>query len=528
MALASQITGNTEIIQVAEAVAREKGIEREHVIEAIEQAIQVAARKKYGYEQNIKAVIDRKSGETKLTREREVVEEFTVEEQAEESGEDSGSESMAATKETQVLLDIAQRVQPGIKVGEILVEELPPMDIGRVAAQTAKQVITQRVKDAEREKQYEQFKDKKDTIINGSVKSVEYGNVILDVNGTEAVLRRESVLPREIYRPGDRIRAYVVDVSREARGPQVFLSRTHPTFMEKLFAQEVPEIYDGIIEIKAIARDPGSRAKIAVASRDSNIDAKASCIGIRGSRVQAVVNELQGEKIDIIDWSPDPAVFVVNALTPVQVTKVVVEEDERRIEVVVPEDQQSLAIGRRGQNVKLASELSGWYIEILTEDAESSRRQEEFSSLSKLFIEALDVEEIIAHLLVTEGFTSIEEVAYVDVDELAGIEGFDADVAAELQSRAKESLQNQVDDQKAKAKEMGVDDNMFELPGKEGETLDPAIVLKLAEKNVRTRDDLGDLATDEFYELVPKSGLNVEEVNELIMAARAHWFENDE
>lgn len=516
MALASRITGNSEIIQVAEAVAREKGIDSISVIEAIEQAIQVAARKKYGYEQNIMVSIDPKSGATLVTREREVVEEID-----EEAQEESG-------KVTQITLDMAKRIDPKVEIGQTLIEELPPMDVGRVAAQTVKQVITQKVKDAEREKQYEQFQGKEGTIINGVVKSIEYGNIIIDVNGIEAVIRRNDVIPREAYRNGDRIRAYVVAVDREAKGPQVLLSRTHPQFMARLFAQEVPEIYDGIIEIKAIAREPGSRAKIAVASNESNIDAKASCIGVRGARVQAVVNELQGEKIDIIDWSADPATFVVNALTPAHASKVVVEEDEGRIEVVVEEEMQSLAIGRRGQNVKLASQLTGWYIEILTDEEESSRRTNEFTSLSALFIAALDVEEIIAHLLVTEGFTSIEEVAYVDADELAEIEGFDADIAAELQSRAREALDKNVADLKAKAKELGVADDMFTLPGFQTETISPELVLRLAEKEVKTRDDLGDLSTQEFYETVPKTGMNDEQVNDLIMAARAHWFENEE
>ena len=512
MALASRITGNTEIIQVAEAVAREKGIDRESVVEAIEQAIQVAARKKYGYEQNIIVHIDRKSGATIVTREREVVE--VVDAAAEEE----------TGKVTQIAYDMAKRIDPKIEIGQTLIEELPPMDVGRVAAQTAKQVITQKVKDAEREKQFEQFQGKEGTIINGTVKSIEYGNIIIDVNGVEAVLRRNEVIPREAYRNGDRIRAYVVAVDKDARGPQVILSRTHPQFMARLFAQEVPEIYDGIIEIKAIARDAGSRAKIAVFSNESNIDAKASCIGVRGARVQAIVNELQGEKIDIIDWSADPATFVVNALTPAQASKVVVEEDEGRIEVVVAEEMQSLAIGRRGQNVKLASQLTGWYIEILTDSEESSRRTNEFTTLSKLFIDELDVEEIIAHLLVTEGFTSIEEVAYVDADELAEIEGFDADIAAELQSRAREALEKQAEKLRGKAKEAGVADDMFDLPGFNSEKISPELVLRLAAKNIKTRDDLGDLSTQEFYEIVPKTGMNEEQVNELIMAARAHWF----
>ncbi len=512
MALASQITGSTEILQVAEAVAREKGIKKEAVVDAIAQAIGVAARKKYGYEQNIRVEISPKTGEAKVYRERTVVEAINLEAQ-EESG-----------KITEITLADAKRIQKDINPGDVLREELPPMDIGRVAAQTAKQVISQKIKDSEREKQYEEFKDKKDKIVNGQVKSVEYGNVIIDVNGVEAVLPRDQLIPRENYRTGDRIRAYVVDVRREHRGPQVFLSRTHNKFIEKLFAQEVPEIYDGIIELKAIARDPGSRAKIAVFSRDSSVDAKASCIGVRGARVQAVVSELQGEKIDIIDWSPDPAVCVVAALTPAQVTKVVVEEDDRKIEVVVPEDQQSLAIGRRGQNVKLASQLTGWYIEVLTEAEESRRRQEEFESLSKMFIEALDVEEIIAHLLVTEGFSSVDDIAYVDIEELAGIEGFGTEIAEELQSRAKEYLETKVKELADKAKSLGAADDLFTLPGKGEATLDAAIILKLAEKGVKTRDDLGDLSGDEFAEMVPAAGLTRDEIDALIMKAREHWF----
>jgi N utilization substance protein A len=512
MALASQITGSTEILQVAEAVAREKGIKKEAVVDAIAQAIGVAARKKYGYDQNIRVEIDQKSGVAKVYRERVVVETVDAAKQ-EENG-----------KITEITLSDAQRIQKDIALGDTLREELPPMEVGRVAAQTAKQVISQKIKDTEREKQFEEFQDKKDRVINGAVKSVEYGNVIIDVNGVEAVLPKDQVIPRENYKAGDRIRAYVVDVRREHRGPQVFLSRTHPKFMEKLFAQEVPEIYDGIIELKAIARDAGSRAKIAVFSRDSSVDAKASCIGIRGARVQAVVSELQGEKIDIIDWSADPAVFVVSALTPAQVSKVVVEEDDRKIEVVVPEDQQSLAIGRRGQNVKLASQLTGWYIEILTEAEESKRRQEEFESVSKLFIEALDVEEMIAHLLVTEGFNTVEDIAYVDTEELAAIEGFGEDIAGELQSRASEYLEKKISEQVDAAKAAGAAEDMFTLPGKGEEQITPALVQKLAEKGVKTRDDLGDLSADEFYEIAPGSGLNRDEVNSLIMKAREHWF----
>lgn len=518
MALASQIMGSTELIQVAEAVAREKGINREQVIEAIEQSIQVAARKKYGYEQNIKAVIDKKSGHVSIFRERTVVDKISVPEDTDIAA------GLGGSKITEILLEDAKRIQKDIQLGDVLREDLPPMDIGRVAAQTAKQVITQNIRGVEKEKQFEAFQNKKGNIVHGSVKSVEYGNITVDVNGVEVVIRKEEVIPRENYRAGDRIRAYVVDVRRDNRGPQVILSRTHPEFMAKLFAGEVPEIYDGIIEIKAVARDAGSRAKIAVMSRDSNIDAKASCIGIRGARVQAVVSELQGEKIDIIDWSSDPAQFVVAALTPATVSKVVVEEDEKRIEVVVPEEQQSLAIGRRGQNVKLASQLTGWYIEILTDAEESKRRQEEFEKVSKLFIEALDVEEIIAQLLVTEGFTSIEEIAYVEIEELASIEGFDENVATELQTRAAEYLERRQKELLDRAKELGANPDMFDLEISEGEKISPELVVRFAEKGIKTRDDLGDLAYDEFKEQIPDSGLNGRQINELIMAARAHWF----
>jgi N utilization substance protein A len=514
MALASQIMGSTELIQVAEAVAREKGINRDQVIESIEQAISVAARKKYGYDQNIRAQIDKKSGVVRVFRERTVVETVDLAKQEE------------TNKITEITLADAQRIKPGIQLGETLEEELPPMDVGRVAAQTAKQVITQNIKGVEKEKQYEAFKNKKDTIVHGSVKTVEYGNITIDVAGVDAVLRKEDVIPRENYRAGDRIRAYVVDVKRDNRGAQVILSRTHNNFMAKLFAAEVPEIYDGIIEVKAVARDPGSRAKIAVMSRDGNIDAKASCIGIRGARVQAVVSELQGEKIDIIEYSADPAQFVVAALTPATVSKVVVEEDEKRIEVVVPEEQQSLAIGRRGQNVKLASQLTGWYIEILTEAEESKRRQEEFEKLSKLFIEALDVEEIIAQLLVTEGFASIEEVAFVEIEELASIEGFDENVATELQTRAKDYLETREANLLAEAKKNGAADDLLELVIN-GEKISTELVVKLASKGIKTRDDLADLSYDEFKEQVPDSGLNGRQVNEYIMAAREHWFNKE-
>src|SRR5258708_26898042 len=385
-----------EMLQVADAVAREKSIEREEVLEAMEQAIQKAGRAKYGHEHDIRAQIDRNTGEIQLLRYRQAAD--PVENEA-----------------TQITLAEAQGKNPDAQLGDFIIDPLPPIDFGRIAAQTAKQVIVQRVREAERKRQYNEYKDRVGEIVNGLVKRVEFGNITVDLGRAEAVLRRDELLPRETFRPGDRVRAYIFDVRREPRGPQIFLSRTHPQFMAKLFAQEVPEVYDGIIEIRAVAGDPGSRAKIGVISNDSGIDPVGACVGMRGSRVQAVVGELQGEKIDIIPWSGDPATFVVNALAPAEVAKVVLDEEQRRIAVVVPDEQLSLAIGRRGQNVRLASMLTGWDIDIMTEAEESERRTEEFRTRSALFIEALDVDDVIAHLLVGEGFTTVEEIAYADV-----------------------------------------------------------------------------------------------------------------
>jgi transcription termination/antitermination protein NusA len=494
-----------EMLQVADAVAREKSIEREEVLEAMEQAIQKAGRAKYGHEHDIRAHIDRENGEIKLMRYRQVAD--PIENEA-----------------TQITLADAQAKNPDAKLGDfMLIDELPPIDFGRIAAQTAKQVIVQRVREAERKRQYNEYKDRVGEIVNGLVKRVEFGNVTVDLGRAEAILRRDECIPRELFKPSERVRAYIYDVREETRGPQIFLSRTHPQFMAKLFAQEVPEIYDGIIEIKAVARDPGSRAKIAVISNDSSIDPVGACVGMRGSRVQAVVAELQGEKIDIIPWSPDPATFVVNALAPAEVTKVVLDEEARRIEVVVPDDQLSLAIGRRGQNVRLASLLTGWAIDILTEAEESERRQEEFKSRSALFVEALDVDDVIAGLLVTEGFTKVEDVALVPVDELAGIEGFDETVAGELKSRAETWLEAQNKRLTERYHELGVSDEVSGLDG-----FSPAMLVKLGEKGVKTLDDVGDLASDELMEIVGKDALDETQANTIIMAARAHWFQDDE
>jgi transcription termination/antitermination protein NusA len=489
-----------ELLLVADAVAREKNIDREEVLEAMEQAIQKAGRAKYGHEKDIRATIDRKTGDVRLSRWTEAVE--TVE-----------------NEETQIPVHIARKFQPEIKLGEHLVDPLPPIDFGRIAAQTAKQVIVQRVREYERKKQYEEFKDRVGEIINGVVKRTEYGNLMVELGRAEALLRRDELIPRESFRNGDRVRAYIYDVREEPRGPQIFLSRTHPGFLAKLFAQEVPEIYDGIIEIKAVARDPGSRAKMAVISRDSSIDPVGACVGMRGSRVQAVVQELQGEKIDIIPWSPQSATFVVNALAPAEVTKVVMDEEAGRVEVVVPEEQLSLAIGRRGQNVRLASQLTRWDIDILTEAEESERRQDEFRRRSSLFVDALDVDDVIAGLLVTEDFSTVEELAYTPPDELAAIEGFDENIAAELIRRAEAFISRRDSELTEQRVELGVTDEVAAI-----EALTPAMLVALGEKGVKTLDDLGDLASDELIEIVGADNMDESAANDVIMAARAHWF----
>jgi len=491
-----------ELVQVADAVAREKGIEREEVLLAMEMAIQKAGRSKYGHEHDIRAVIDRQSGDIRLSRHRQVVE--TVENEA-----------------TQLTVAQAQRIKSDAKIGDELVDGLPPIDFGRIAAQTAKQVIVQKVREAERQRQFREYKDRVGEIVNGLVKRVEFGNVTVDLGRAEAVLRRDELLPRESFRQGDRVRAYIYDVREEPRGPQIFLSRTHPQFMAKLFGQEVPEIYDGIIEIKSVARDPGSRAKIAVISNDSGIDPVGACVGMRGNRVQAVVGELQGEKIDIIPWSQDPATFVVNALAPAEVAKVVLDEEQHRIEVIVPDDQLSLAIGRRGQNVRLASMLTGWQIDILTEAAESERRSAEVKARTDMFVRALQVDDVIAHLLVAEGFTLVEEVAFVAADDLASIEGFDADVASELKERAAQFLSEENERLTSERKQLGVSDDVAGISG-----ITPAMMVSLGKAGVKSLDDLADLASDELREMLDKDKISLgeDDANAIIMAARAHWF----
>ena len=463
-----------ELLQIADAVAREKSIDRKIVIQAMENAIQKAAKSRYGAENDIRCEIDPKTGETRLTRVLAVVE--NVENEA-----------------TEIRLADAQRRNPEANIGDLIAESLPPLEFGRVAAQNAKQVIVQQVREAERDRQFGEYKDRIGEIINGTVKRAEYGNVIVDLGRAEGIIRRDEMIPRETPKYGDRIRAYIYDVRREQRGPQIFLSRARPEFMARLFAQEVPEIYDGVVEIKSVARDPGSRAKIAVVSKDNSIDPVGACVGMRGARVQAVVNELQGEKVDIIQWNPDAASFIVNALAPAEVSKVVLDEDTARIEVVVPESQLSLAIGRRGQNVRLASQLTGWDIDILTEQEESERRQKEFAERTQMLMDALDVDEVIAQLLVTEGFASVEEVAFVDLSEIANIEGFDEGTAEQIQTRAREYLEQQEAERDAKRRELGVADEIAEVQG-----VTSAMMVAFGENGIKTLEDLADCATDDL------------------------------
>jgi N utilization substance protein A len=463
-----------ELLQIADAVAREKVIDRDIVLAAMADAIQKAARSRYGSESNIRAEINPKTGEIKLQRLLEVVE--VVEDYS-----------------RQIALELARDRNPDASIGDFIADPLPPMDFGRIAAQSAKQVIVQKVREAERDRQFDEFKDRIGEIINGTVKRVEYGNVIVDLGRGEGIIRRDEMIPRETMRPGDRVRAYVYDVRREQRGPQIFLSRTHPQFMVKLFTMEVPEIYDGIIQIKSVARDPGSRAKIAVISNDSSIDPVGACVGMRGSRVQAVVAELQGEKIDIIPWSADPASFIVNALQPAEVTKVVLDEDAERIEVVVPDEQLSLAIGRRGQNVRLASQLTTWDIDIMTEAEESERRQKEFNERTQLFMNALDVDEMVGQVLASEGFAQVEELAYVDSDEIASIDGFDDETAEEIQNRARDYLERLENELQNRAAELGVNPELRQIDG-----MTARMMVALGEDGIKTIEDFAGCAADDL------------------------------
>jgi N utilization substance protein A len=533
MSLTGISANRLELLQIADAVAREKSIDKEIVIEAIEEAIQKGARARYGAEHDIRVNIDQKTGEVTVKRVVTVV--------ADDADfgtviDEEGNEAPAEEPVGIIRLSDAKRTDKQAEVGKVYEEILPPFEFGRVQTQMARQVVTGKVREAERERQYEEYKDRVGEIVNGTVKRVEYGNIVVDLGRGEGIVRRDQAIPRENFNIGDRIRCYIYDVRRETKGPQILLSRAHGGFMAKLFAQEVPEVYDGVIEIRAVARDPGSRAKMAVVSNDSSIDPVGACVGMRGSRVQAVVAELQGEKIDIIQWSPDEATFIVNALAPAEVTKVVMDEEDERVEVVVPDEQLSLAIGRRGQNVRLASQLTGWQIDIMTESQESERRQREFTERTALFQEALDVDEVIAQLLVTEGFASVEDVAYVDSSEVAAIEGFDEDTAEEIQARARDYLDKIAAEYDGKRRELGVDDALLEI---EGITLPMSVAL--GEGDVKTVEDLAGLVPDDlrgWFEtkngervreagILESFGLDQQDAELLIMRARVAmgWVE---
>jgi len=511
-----------ELLQTAEAVAREKMIDPGLVVEAMEESLARAAKSRYGSEMDIRVSIDRKTGKATFTRVRTVVEDEDLE-----------------NYQAEFNVEQAKQYMENPSVGDIFEEEVPPVELGRIAAQSAKQVILQKVREAERDRQYEEFIDREGTIINGVVKREEYGNVIVDVGRGEAILRRNEKIGRESHRPNDRIRAYIKEVRREARGPQIFLSRTAPEFMAELFKMEVPEIYEGVIEIKAVARDPGSRAKIAVISYDGGIDPVGACVGMRGSRVQAVVNELQGEKIDIIPWNEDQPTFLVNALQPAEVSKVVLDEEAGKIEIVVPDEQLSLAIGRRGQNVRLASQLTGLDIDITTESEDSVRRQKEFEERTALFMAALDLDEFFAQLLVSEGFTNLEEVAYIEVDELLSIDGVDEGTAEELQARARDVLEERARKAVEAAQEMGVEQSLFDFEG-----LTPEMILALAEDGVKSLEDFATCADWELAGgwttvdgqrvkddgLLESFGVSLEEAQNLIMSARIMlgWVDPEE
>ena len=493
-----------EIIQVADIVSREKSIDREIVFEAMEEAIQKAGRSRYGNDRDIRAHIDRKNGAISLQRWTLVVEEIDDE-------------------ATQITLKNANSKDGSFTIGDFIKENLPPIDFGRIAAQTAKQVIVHKVREAEREKQYEEYKDRVGDIVLGTVKRVDNQSVTVDLGRGEAVIRREDCIPRETLRQGDKVRSIIYDVRSEIRGPQIFLSRTKPEFMTALFTQEVPEIYEGIIEIKSVAREPGSRAKISVFSKDTSIDPVGACVGMRGARVQAVVNELQGEKIEIIHWNDNEAEFVVSALAPSEISKVVMYEETKKMEVVVPDDQLSLAIGRRGQNVRLASILSGWYIDILTEAEESERRQEEFKTRSDHFIKALDIDDVIAHLLVAEGFDSIDDISETSVQELSDLQGFDNDIAEELKNRAISFVKKEKKNMMAAIKKLGLSEDLVNF-----EDLNSSQIIKLGENGIKCKEDLANLDSSELYEFLGEDGIkNEEEAGTIIMSARAHWFVED-
>ena len=493
-----------ELIQVAEAVSREKSIDKEEVITAMEEAIEKAARSKYGLERDIRANIDRKNGSINIAQFTEVVE-------------------IVENESTQMTYNESQRRNLNVGIGEFYKQSLPPIDFGRIAAQTAKQVISQKVREAERQRQFQEYKDRVGEIVVGTIKRVDNQSVTIDLGRAEAIIKKDQMIPREQLRPGDRLRCFIIEVSEQVKGPQIFLSRASNDFLAALFTQEVPEIYDGIIEIKGVAREPGSRAKISAFSNDPSIDPVGACVGMRGSRVQAVVSELQGEKIEIIPWTDDPVTFVINALAPAVPSKVVMDEDANRMEVVIPDDQLSLAIGRRGQNVRLASQLTGWFVDILTEAEESEKRQEEFSERSKIFIEALDIDDVIAHLMVSEGFITISDIAEASLEELMSIEGFDEEISSELSARAQNfvKMENQRID--SALKELKVKNDLCEFS-----ELTKSNILTLAENNIKTLDELAELDSGELFDILGnKVFINEDDAGSVIMKARQHWFKED-
>ena len=493
-----------ELLQVAEAVSREKSIDKEEVITAMEEAIEKAARSKYGLERDIRANIDRKNGSINIAQFTEVVE-------------------IVENESTQMTYNESQRRNLNVNIGEFYKQSLPPIDFGRIAAQTAKQVISQKVREAERQRQFQEYKDRVGEIVVGTIKRVDNQSVTIDLGRAEAIIKKDQMIPREQLRPGDRLRCFIIEVSEQVKGPQIFLSRASNDFLAALFTQEVPEIYDGIIEIKGVAREPGSRAKISAFSNDPSIDPVGACVGMRGSRVQAVVSELQGEKIEIIPWTDDPVTFVINALAPAVPSKVVMDEDANRMEVVIPDDQLSLAIGRRGQNVRLASQLTGWFVDILTEAEESEKRQEEFSERSKIFIEALDIDDVIAHLMVSEGFITISDIAEASLEELMSIEGFDEDISSELSARAQNfvKMENQRID--SALKELKVKNDLYEFS-----ELSKSNILTLAENNIKTLDELAELDSGELFDILGKNVfINEDDAGSVIMKARQHWFTED-
>ena len=493
-----------ELIQVAEAVSREKSIDKEEVMLAMEEAIQKAARSKYGIDRDIRANIDRKNGAINIAQYTEIVE-------------------IIDNESIEMTLQESERRKLDLKIGEFYKETLPQIDFGRIAAQTAKQVISQKVREAERQRQFREYKDRIGEIVIGTIKRVESHSVTIDLGRAEAIIKKDQMIPREQLRPGDRLRSFIIDVKEEIRGPQIFLSRACNEFLSALFTQEVPEIYDGIIAIKGVAREPGSRAKISAFSNDPSIDPVGACVGMRGSRVQAVVGELQGEKIEIIPWSDDPVSFVINALAPAVPSKVVMDEDAGRMEVVVPDDQLSLAIGRRGQNVRLASQLTGWYVDILTEAEESGRRQEEFAERTKIFIDALDIDDVIAHLMVGEGFVSIDDIADASLDELVSIEGFDEGIASELSERAKNYIKFELERVEKSLKKLKINDDLYNF-----DKLSKQNILILAENKIKTLDELAELDSEELFNILGKDVfVNEEEAGSVIMSAREHWFSDE-